>query len=188
MWSCRPLLTEADYSENSYTIHAISKLLDPILTYSQWPLKRAWSEQISKSSQNRKSRIGSVNLGKKPDLQVLLTLDMKESEVILVEISRLFPQKKDKGSKDWKKLVRMCKDSFDERRNTFFENIDSTSDAVKPVWDELDKIPIIGIQVIGDRISASMLDFLKEYFIAFIEYVTWLFLCKFLLVRSLKNI
>jgi hypothetical protein len=82
----------------------------------------------------------------------------------------------------------MCKDSFDERRNTFFENIDSTSDAVKPVWDELDKIPIIGIQVIGDRISASMLDFLKEYFIAFIEYVTWLFLCKFLLVRSLKNI
>ncbi|CAG8727943.1 3643_t:CDS:2, partial [Dentiscutata heterogama] len=35
----RPLLTEDDYHENSYVIHAISKILDPIFTYSKWSLK-----------------------------------------------------------------------------------------------------------------------------------------------------
>ncbi|CAG8791651.1 20976_t:CDS:2 [Cetraspora pellucida] len=39
IWSLRPLLIEDDYSENSYVIHAVSKVLDPIFTYSKWSLK-----------------------------------------------------------------------------------------------------------------------------------------------------
>ncbi|CAG8676243.1 4904_t:CDS:2, partial [Scutellospora calospora] len=143
IWSCRPLLTEEDYSENSYVIHAVSKVLDPFFTYFKWPLKRAWSEQISKSSQSRKNQMGSVNLGKKPDLQVLLKL--------VVEISRLFPEQ-DKEVLDWKKLVRICKDYFDERYNIFFKNKEDTSSRARLLHCELGKIPVLGIQIIGERI------------------------------------
>ncbi|KAF0345191.1 hypothetical protein F8M41_015895 [Gigaspora margarita] len=55
IWSCRPLLTEEDYSENFYVIHAVSKVLDSLFTYSKWSLKRAWFEQTSKSSQSKKN-------------------------------------------------------------------------------------------------------------------------------------
>ncbi|CAG8835591.1 7254_t:CDS:2, partial [Gigaspora margarita] len=33
-----PSLTENENSENAYIIHAISKILDPIFTYSKWTL------------------------------------------------------------------------------------------------------------------------------------------------------
>ena len=55
----------------------------------------------------------AMNSGKKPDLQVLLKLDMVKSELVLAEVSRLLPQQ-DKETIDWKKLVRICKDCFDE--------------------------------------------------------------------------
>ncbi|KAF0484552.1 hypothetical protein F8M41_022967 [Gigaspora margarita] len=163
IWSCRPSLIEEDYSENSYVIHAVSKVLDPLFTYSKWPLKRAWSEQTSKSSQSRKNRMGSINLGKKPDLQVLLKLDMKANELVLVEISRLFPEQ-DKEVLDWKKLVRICKDCFDERYNIFFENREDTSSGARLIHCELGKIPVLGIQVIGERIFVSMLDLFEGVF------------------------
>ncbi|CAJ0750205.1 13817_t:CDS:2, partial [Entrophospora sp. SA101] len=66
IWSCRSLLTEDDYSENAYVIHAVSK-------------------------------------EKNQDLQILLKLDMKENELVLVEISRSFPEQ-DKEGLDSKKL------------------------------------------------------------------------------------
>ncbi|CAJ0908354.1 4762_t:CDS:2, partial [Entrophospora sp. SA101] len=69
IWSCRSLLTEDDYSENAYVIHAVSKVLE-----------------------------------KNQDLQILLKLDMKENELVLVEISRSFPEQ-DKEGLDSKKLV-----------------------------------------------------------------------------------
>ncbi|CAG8814629.1 7665_t:CDS:2, partial [Gigaspora margarita] len=102
-----PSLTEEDYSENSYVIHAVSKVLDPLFTYSKWPLKRAWSKQTSKSSQNKKNWMGSINLGKNP---------------------------------------------------TSREN---TSSRARLIYCELEKISILGIQVIGKHILVSMLDLFK---------------------------
>ncbi|PKY57579.1 hypothetical protein RhiirA4_478737 [Rhizophagus irregularis] len=147
IWSCRPALTEDEYSENAYVIHAVSRVLNPILAYSKWPLKRAWSEQTSKSSQSRMVRMEATNSGKKPDLQVLLNLDTLESELILAEISRLSPQN-DKEIIDRVKLIRTCKDCFDERYNLFFNGKDDTSETAISIGAELGKIPILGIQVI----------------------------------------
>ncbi|CAG8684291.1 17276_t:CDS:2, partial [Funneliformis caledonium] len=164
IWSCRPLLTEDEYSENAYVIHAVSKVLDPIFTYSKWPLKRAWSEQMSKSSQSRMERMEATNSGKKPDLQVLLKLDMAESELVLAEFSRLLPQL-DKEIIDWKKVVRICKDCFDERYNIFFNGRDDTSDTARSINTKLGKVPILGIQlVIPLRISSrqTVEEFLKN--------------------------
>nr|CAG8636107.1 14559_t:CDS:2 [Entrophospora candida] len=100
--SCRPLLTEDDYSENAYVIHAVSKVLDPLFTYSKWHLKR-----------------------KNSDLQILLKLDMKENELVLR---------------------------------------DGTSSRAKIIRHELGKIPILGIQVIGERIFVSVLDLFEGAF------------------------
>jgi hypothetical protein len=55
----------------------------------------------------------ATNSGKKPDLQVLLKIDTVESELILAEVLRLLPQH-NKEIIDQKKLVRICKDCFDE--------------------------------------------------------------------------
>ncbi|CAG8744936.1 1491_t:CDS:1, partial [Racocetra persica] len=41
-WSLRPLLGEGEYSENSYVIHAVSRVVDPIFNYYKWNLKRSW--------------------------------------------------------------------------------------------------------------------------------------------------
>ncbi|KAF0433741.1 hypothetical protein F8M41_004994 [Gigaspora margarita] len=143
IWSCRLSLIEEDYSKNSYVIHAVSKVLDLLFTYSKWPLKRAWSKQTSKSSQSRKNQMGFINLGKKPDLQVLLKLDMKANELVLVEISCLFPEQ-DKEVLDWKKL--------------------DTSSRARLIHCELGKIPVLGIQVIGKHIFVSMLDLFEGVF------------------------
>ncbi|RIB11164.1 hypothetical protein C2G38_2204154 [Gigaspora rosea] len=121
-------LTEKDYSENSYVIHAVSKVLDLLFTYSKWPLKRAWSEQTNKSSQSKKNRIGSINLGKKPDLQVLLKLDMKSNELVLVEISRLFLE----------------------------QDKEDTSSRARLIHCELEKIPVLGIQVVEEFLRGSL--------------------------------
>ncbi|CAJ0841833.1 6208_t:CDS:2, partial [Entrophospora sp. SA101] len=106
IWSCRSLLTEDDYSENAYVIHAVSK-------------------------------------EKNQDLQILLKLDMKENELVLVEISRSFPEQ-DKEGLDSKKLVRICKDCFDERYNIFFKKREDTSSKSKLIHCELGKIPVLG--------------------------------------------
>ncbi|CAG8791920.1 5489_t:CDS:2, partial [Gigaspora rosea] len=159
----RPLLMEDDYSENSYVIHAVSKVLDPIFTYSKWSLKRAWSEQTNKSSQSRMERMEATNSGKKPDLQVLLKLDTVENEIVLAEVSRLLPQQ-DKEIIDWKKLVRICKDCFDERYNVFFDGRDDTTDIARSINVKLGKVPVLGIQVIRDRVIVSALDLFEDDF------------------------
>ncbi|CAG8543564.1 13389_t:CDS:2, partial [Gigaspora rosea] len=38
-WSLRPLLGEGEYSENSYVIYAVSRVVDPIFNYYKWNLK-----------------------------------------------------------------------------------------------------------------------------------------------------
>ncbi|CAG8804374.1 9871_t:CDS:2, partial [Gigaspora margarita] len=144
IWSLRPLLTEDDYSKNSYVIHAVSKVLDPIFTYSKWSLKRAWSKQTNKSSQSRMERIEATNSGKKPDLQVLLKLDTVENEIVLTEVSQLLPQQ-DKEIIDWKKLVRICKDCFDERYNVFFDGRDDTTDTARSINVKLGKVPVLDL-------------------------------------------
>ncbi|RIB22681.1 hypothetical protein C2G38_2243170 [Gigaspora rosea] len=85
IWSCRPSLTEKDYSENSYVIHVVSEVLDPLFTYSKWPLKE-----------------------------------------------------------------------------------DSSSEA-RLIHCELGKIPVLGIQVIGERIIVSMLDLFEDVFYQVVE-------------------
>ncbi|KAF0519628.1 hypothetical protein F8M41_016552 [Gigaspora margarita] len=163
IWSYRPSLTEEDYSENSYVIHAVSKVLDPLFIYSKWSLKRAWSKQTSKSSQSKKNRMGSINLEKKPNFQVLLKLDIKANKLVLVKISCLFPEP-DKEVLDWKKLVRICKNCFDERCNIFFENRVNTSSGARLIHCELGKISVLEIQVIGECILVSMLDLFEGVF------------------------
>ncbi len=118
---------------------------------------------MSKSSQSRMERMEATNSGKKPDLQVLLKLDMVESELVLAEVSRLLPQQ-DKEIIDWKKLVRICKDCFDERYNFFFDGRDDTTDTARSLNIELGKVPVLGIQVIRDRVIVSALDLFEDDF------------------------
>ncbi|CAG8569673.1 2473_t:CDS:2 [Dentiscutata heterogama] len=94
IWSLRPLLTEDDYSENSYVIHAVSKL------------------------------------------------NTVKNEIVLAEISRLLPQQ-DKEIIDWKKLVRICKDCFDERYNVFFDGRDDTTNIARSINVKLGKVPVL---------------------------------------------
>ncbi len=92
-------------------------------------------------------RMGSINSEKKSDLQVLLKFNMKENEVVLAEFSWLFSQL-DKEIIDWKKLVRLCKDCFNERYNIFFEGKLINNIKAKLINLKLEKIPILRIQVI----------------------------------------
>ncbi|CAG8661526.1 9857_t:CDS:10, partial [Gigaspora margarita] len=87
----RPLLTEDDYSENSYVIHAVSKL------------------------------------------------DTVENEIVLAEVSQLLPQQ-DKEIIDWKKLV------------------------PRSINIKLGKVPVLGIQVIRDRVIISALNLFEDNF------------------------
>ncbi|RIB04342.1 hypothetical protein C2G38_2222610 [Gigaspora rosea] len=66
---------------------------------------------------------------KKPDLQVLLKLDMKANKLVLVEISRLFPEQDKKGGH-------------------FFQ--------ARLIQYELGKIPILGIQVVKEFLKGSL--------------------------------
>ncbi|CAG8799498.1 930_t:CDS:1, partial [Cetraspora pellucida] len=100
------------------------------------------SEQTNKSSQSRMERMEATNSGKKPDLQVLLKLDTVENEIVLAEVSRLLPQQ-DKEIIDWKKLVRICKDCFDERYNVFFDGRDDTTDIARSINVKLGKVPVL---------------------------------------------
>ncbi|CAG8524185.1 4861_t:CDS:2 [Gigaspora rosea] len=125
----KQILSRHSFCNNEFP-NRICVTFGVILTYSKWPLKQAWSEQTSKSSQSRKNQMVSINLGKKPDLQVLLKLDMKANKLVLVEISRLFPEQ-DKKVLDWKKLARL-------------------------IQYELGKIPILGIQVVKEFLKGSL--------------------------------
>ena len=107
--------------------------------------------------------MGSINLRKKLNLQILLKLDMKESELVLAEFSRLFPQS-DKKILDWEKLIRLCKDCFDERYNVFFEKKLTNNTKAELINLKLRKILILGIQVIQDRIIISALDLYEGVF------------------------
>ncbi|CAG8660178.1 14899_t:CDS:2, partial [Cetraspora pellucida] len=71
------------------------------------------SEQMNKSSQSRMERMEAMNSGKKPDLQVLLKLDIVENEIVLAELG---------------------------------------------------KVPVLGIQVIRDRVVVSALDLFEDDF------------------------
>ncbi|RHZ77700.1 hypothetical protein Glove_174g152 [Diversispora epigaea] len=117
----RPLLTEDNYSENTYVIHTISKVLDLIFTDSKWFLKH-----------------------KKLDLRVLLKLDIREKVI------------------DWKKLVHICKDCFDERYNIFFERRNNSSATVRLINYKLSKIPILEIQGITDSQKSILCKKKKE--------------------------
>ncbi|RIB19622.1 hypothetical protein C2G38_1253530 [Gigaspora rosea] len=108
-------------------------------------------------------RMEATNSGKKPDLQVLLKLDTVENEIVLAEVSRLLPQQ-DKEIIDWKKLVRICKDCFDERYNVFFDGRDDTTDIARSINVKLGKVPVLGIQVIRDRVIVSALDLFEDDF------------------------
>ncbi|CAG8597054.1 11564_t:CDS:2 [Ambispora leptoticha] len=158
IWSLRPLLIEDEYSENAYVIYAISKVLDPIFT----GLSNAHGD-TSKSSQSRMDRMEATNSGKKPVLQVLLKLDMVENELVLAEVSRLHPQQ-DKEIIDWKKLVRIYKDCFDERYNFFFDGRDDTTNTARSINIKLGKVPILGVQVIRDRVIISALNLFNSDF------------------------
>ncbi|CAG8655361.1 14059_t:CDS:10, partial [Cetraspora pellucida] len=99
----------------------------------------AVSKQTNKSSQSRMERMKATNSGKKPDLQVLLKLDTVENEIVLAEVSRLLPQQ-DKEIIDWKKLIS------------------------RSINDKLEKVPVLGIQVIRDRLIISALDLFEDDF------------------------
>ncbi len=111
-------------------------------------------------------RMEAINSGKKPDLQVLLKLDMVENELVLAEVSRFLPQP-DKEIIDWKKLVRICKDCFDERYNFFFDGRDDTTNTARLINIKLGKVPILGIQVIRGRVTVSALDLFDNDFYRF---------------------
>ncbi|PKY53044.1 hypothetical protein RhiirA4_471048 [Rhizophagus irregularis] len=156
-WSLRPLLDKNEYSENSYVIHAVSRVVDPIFNYYKWNLKRSW-ESVSNSSQNRKKLMRSIHSGDRPDLQVLLMLDSVNFELVFTEISRLVPRS-DKRNYDWKKLNRLCKDGIDARINELFKGKAVENDEARYLINELQQIPFIGLQVIGNRILVFGIDF-----------------------------
>jgi len=79
--------------------------------------------------------------------------------MVLVKLSRSFPQE----VMDWKKLVRICKDCFDEQYNIFFEDRDNTGVTARSIWHDWGKIPITGI-IIPIRNSSRQIveEFLKN--------------------------
>ncbi|CAG8571275.1 11716_t:CDS:10 [Dentiscutata heterogama] len=56
---------------------------------------------------------GGYKFGKKARSTSFVKVDMMENEIVLAEVSRLLPQQ-DKEIIDWKKLIHICKDCFDE--------------------------------------------------------------------------
>ncbi|CAG8547347.1 8531_t:CDS:10 [Ambispora leptoticha] len=72
-----PLLTEDEYSENAYVIHAVLKVLDPILTYSKWPLKHAWKNDTTDIV-----RLLNIKLEKVPVLDIQVIQDCVTISVI----------------------------------------------------------------------------------------------------------
>jgi hypothetical protein len=120
-------------------------------------------ETTSNSSRNRKESMGSVHSGDRPDLQILLMLDSDEWELVFTEISRLVPRS-DKQSYDWKKLNRLCKDGLDGRFEKLFEGKVVESDEAKCLIDKLYHIPIIGLQIIKNRVIFFGVDFYHNSF------------------------
>ncbi|CAG8848820.1 4215_t:CDS:2, partial [Gigaspora margarita] len=86
----------------------------------------------------------ATNSGKKPDLQVLLKVDTVENEIVLAKVSQLLPQQ-DKEIIDWKKLVRICKDCFDEQYSVFFDGRDDTTDTARSIYVRLGKVPVLDL-------------------------------------------
>ncbi|KAF0532433.1 hypothetical protein F8M41_011221 [Gigaspora margarita] len=116
-----------------------------------------------KGSQARKELMRSIHSGDRPDLQVLLMLDLDKWELVFTEISRLDPRA-DKQSNDWKKLNRLCKDGFDARFNKLIKKKVVNADEAKCLINELLQIPFIGIQVISNHMLVFGIDFYNNSF------------------------
>ncbi|CAG8787660.1 41317_t:CDS:2, partial [Gigaspora margarita] len=138
----RPLLDEGEYSENSYVIHAVSRVVDPIFNYYKWNLKRLWYNTLA-SCANSAEMFKLSHFYYRPDLQVLLMLDSDKWELVFTEISQ---------------------DGFDTR---FYELINEKvvdADEAKYLINELLQIPFIGIQVISNRVLVFGIDFYNNSF------------------------
>lgn len=118
---------------------------------------------MGKGSQARKELMRSIHSGDRPDLQVLLMLDLDKWELVFTEISRLDPRA-DKQSNDWKKLNRLCKDGFDARFNKLIKKKVVNADEAKCLINELLQIPFIGIQVISNHMLVFGIDFYNNSF------------------------
>ncbi|UZO10502.1 uncharacterized protein OCT59_002083 [Rhizophagus irregularis] len=178
-WNLTPSLTEGEYSETSYTIHSVSRIIDPIFNYYNLKLKRSW-EQVSNSSRDRKESMGSIHYGDRPDFQILLILDSIEWESVFAEISRLDPRP-DKQDHDWKKLNRLCKDGFDARFNELFKGKDVENNETKCLINELHQFPFIGIQVIDNRILVFGIDYYNNSFYRSFK------ICEFYIPLTISN-
>ncbi|CAG8603606.1 527_t:CDS:2 [Paraglomus occultum] len=95
IWKCKPSFENADHSENAFVIHVLARILVPIFAFDEedkMPVMRAWAEQVSQSSLERKERMGATTTGNKPDLRVRLFLlddvdvEEVESEKELTEV------------------------------------------------------------------------------------------------------
>ncbi|CAG8672525.1 23282_t:CDS:2, partial [Gigaspora margarita] len=144
---------EREYSENSYVIHAVSRIVDPIFNYYKWNLKRSWYNTLAPCA----------NSAEMPDLQVLLMLDSDKWELVFTEISRLDPCA-DKQSNDWKKLNRLYKDGFDARFNELIKEKVVDANEAKCLINALLQIPFIGIQVISNHVLVFGIDFYNNFF------------------------
>src|SRR2546421_11638187 len=106
---------------------------------------------------NSKPEKGPITFEVRPDLELIIKSVLEHfpylkfrnsfrgidnynfvSALVLAEVSRLLPQQ-DKETIDWKKLVRICKDCFDERYNFFFDGRDDTSDTARSISIKLGK-------------------------------------------------
>src|SRR5689334_9557968 len=56
IWTCEPSTQDADYSENSYVIHVISKILQPIFAHNS-PPTITWNVMLAKHLRDKGFRV-----------------------------------------------------------------------------------------------------------------------------------
>ena len=103
------------------------------------------AEEVSEASQRRMDDSGEIRVGHKPDFRVKSPLIAGEVEICLMEASRVLPTDK-KIRDDWDKLIKLMKDAHVRllRKLTRGRIGD-----VKEIEEDLNRVPVFGIQVAG---------------------------------------
>ncbi|CAG8650710.1 27583_t:CDS:10 [Dentiscutata erythropus] len=119
---------KAEYTEGMYIIRIVSSFLGPLFCYENAKLKIIWAEEVSEASQRRMDDSGETRIGHKPDFRIKSPLIVDEVEICLMEASR------DAHVKLLRKLTRRAGE-------------------MKDLEEELNKVPVFGIQVAGGTLA-----------------------------------
>ncbi|RIB00669.1 hypothetical protein C2G38_2256564 [Gigaspora rosea] len=140
---------KAEYTEGTYIVRIVSSFLDPLFCYENAKLKIIWAEEVSEASQRRMDDSGETRIGHKPDFRIKSPLIVDEVEICLMEASRVLPTDK-KIREDWDKLIKLMKDAHVRLLRKLTRG---RAGEMKGLEEELNKVPVFGIQVAGGTLA-----------------------------------